>query len=71
MVFTPRRAAGSLSLDLQPVTKRSAALSLLEGSATGTPRRELRRGAPPPNLRMIDSQSAGAGDTEIRMSGSV
>ena len=28
MVFTPRRAAGSLSLGLLPVTKRSAALFL-------------------------------------------
>jgi hypothetical protein len=28
MFVTPRRAAGRLSLDLQPVTKRSAALSL-------------------------------------------
>jgi hypothetical protein len=28
MVISPRRAAGSHSLDLQPVTKRSAALFL-------------------------------------------
>ena len=28
MFVTPRRAAGRLSLDLQPVAKRSAALSL-------------------------------------------
>src|SRR5436305_173521 len=47
MFVTPRRAAGSLSLDLQPVTKRSAALSLSEGSA----RRAERRKAGSPLLR--------------------